>query len=454
MASVTHWGRLEPRSVAPTTSPKGCGPKCAIRCGCWPVNGSWVSSTPTTADRPWSPRSAHAASRDRVVPGVLGRGRRRRRRVRPTRSVRRARAGPPRPAYARPGRPAVRGAPRAPRAARVLPAFVDAFAVSRLSADDVSDDASERFAAAVAGRVVDGGALLDAALDNVKLWSLTPAGAIATRPRRGRPRRRRPRRLVHPHLRRADGRRRVEPGPARVRVRHRVGGRRRHRADARRRRLSGRQARLVRQRPRGGAAAPAPSPGRGSGDRFLPMPVQFHGMPSSRWWELEDARTDFGAVRPNATDLGLLLLAEFALIYADDWFVTPSPVPVGVLVSVTSWSSPTRSANARGSRRQDRGSDDVWQRFGVFDLTRRDGTRASADGLLVPPATAAHSRVGRSKKSCCSATRWRTWRGGSRTCCRTRSANPSPVTTSSSAPCAPARSTTSTTTTRPRSATG
>ena len=39
---------------------------------------------------------------------------------------------------------------------------------------------------------------------------------------------------------------------------------------------------------------------------------------------------------------------------------------------------------AAGSR-----SDDAWQRFGVFDLTRRDGTRASADGLLVPPATAA-----------------------------------------------------------------
>ena len=63
---------------------------------------------------------------------------------------------------------------------RVLPAFVDAFAVSRLAPADVSDDASERFVAAVAGRVVDGGALLDAALDNVRLWSLTPAGAIAT----------------------------------------------------------------------------------------------------------------------------------------------------------------------------------------------------------------------------------------------------------------------------------
>jgi hypothetical protein len=119
------------------------------------------------------------------------------------------------------------------------------------------------------------------------------------------------------------------------------------------------------------------------------MPVQFHGMPSSRWWDLEDARTDFGAVRPNTTDLVLLLLAEFALIYSDDWFVTPVAVPVGTLVSLTdlivtdTFGERTR-IEAAGSR-----SDDAWQRFGVFDLTRRDGTRASADGLLVPPATAA-----------------------------------------------------------------
>ena len=147
----------------------------------------------------------------------------------------------------------------------------------------------------------------------------------------------------------------LEPGPARVRVRRRVGGRPRHRTDAGRRRLPGRQARLVRQRPRGGAAPTPPSSGTPTPDRFLPMPVQFHGMPSSRWWELEDARTDFGAVRPNATDLGLLLLAEFALIYADDWFITPVPVPVGAPgLGDRASSSPTRSANARASRRQGR----------------------------------------------------------------------------------------------------
>ena len=212
----------------------------------------------------------------------------RRRRVGPARGDGRARAGAARPAdtCVQAGLQFARFLERR-GADRVLPAFVDAFAVSRLSPADVSDDASERFVAAVAGRVVDGGALLDAALDNVKLWSLTPAGAIATADRDAVD-------LAADDLvdwfTRTYG---AQTGggawnPAQLEYEFGVG-------------LAGAPASeptLVADDYPGGrldwydsdlAGAPPPpaAPAPGSAptvDRFLPMPVQFHGMPSSRWW--------------------------------------------------------------------------------------------------------------------------------------------------------------------------
>ena len=67
---------------------------------------------------------------------------------------------------------------------------------------------------------------------------------------------------------------------------------------------------------------------------FLPSPVIFDGMPNTRWWAFEDRRTNFGEVRPDSVDLGKLLLMEFALVYANDWFVLPYTLPVGTVVEV------------------------------------------------------------------------------------------------------------------------
>ena len=225
MASVTHWGRLEPRC---RTDDFAEGLRAEVRDPLWMLARQWQMGE-FDADDGGSPVVAEVAYAASPIESY------------------RARSGAAVPVDDASGpleamverepvpldlRTRVQAGLQFARflerrgADRVLPAFVDAFAVSRLSPADVSDDASERFVAAVAGRVVDGGALLDAALDNVKLWSLTPGGRDRDgRPRRGGPRRRRPRRLVHPHLRRPDRRRRVEPGPARVRVRRRVGGR-------------------------------------------------------------------------------------------------------------------------------------------------------------------------------------------------------------------------------------
>jgi hypothetical protein len=66
----------------------------------------------------------------------------------------------------------------------------------------------------------------------------------------------------------------------------------------------------------------------------LPTSVTFNGMPNTRWWAFEDGRTNFGDIKPDTTDLAKLLLIEFALVYANDWFQIPISVPAGSVVSI------------------------------------------------------------------------------------------------------------------------
>jgi hypothetical protein len=68
--------------------------------------------------------------------------------------------------------------------------------------------------------------------------------------------------------------------------------------------------------------------------RSIATPVTFRGMPARRFWEMEDAAVDIGALSAAAEDIGRLLLREFALIYGNDWFLIALAVPVGSEVAV------------------------------------------------------------------------------------------------------------------------
>lgn len=125
-------------------------------------------------------------------------------------------------------------------------------------------------------------------------------------------------------------------------------------------------------------AAPLPAPTveplRAGG---LPAAVTFPGMAASRFWEMEDARVDFGAMAVPVADVGRLLLVEFALVAGDDWSWLPLRVPSGSLLRVrrlavqdsfgVTWNAPPAG---RGTG------------FRLFDL---DGVDAGAPVLLVPP---------------------------------------------------------------------
>jgi len=68
----------------------------------------------------------------------------------------------------------------------------------------------------------------------------------------------------------------------------------------------------------------------------IPAPVAFRGAPAPRYWELEDARIEYGLMPVGPTDLAQLLMIEYASSYGNDWFVVPLALPVGSLTAISS----------------------------------------------------------------------------------------------------------------------
>ncbi len=68
----------------------------------------------------------------------------------------------------------------------------------------------------------------------------------------------------------------------------------------------------------------------------LPAPVMLRGMPAPRFWELEDALMDLGALQPGGTDLPQLLMIDTVSGYGNDWYVIGLDLPTGSLVRTRS----------------------------------------------------------------------------------------------------------------------
>lgn len=120
----------------------------------------------------------------------------------------------------------------------------------------------------------------------------------------------------------------------------------------------------------------------------IPSPVAYKGMPASRWWEMEDRTVNFGAMEAEPTDLVRLLLIEFGLVYANDWFVMPVELDFGAYYSVRSLVV-TDTFGERllvHSSGQVDGANSPWGLFGLSD--RRGGADPANEALLFPPVLA------------------------------------------------------------------
>lgn len=67
---------------------------------------------------------------------------------------------------------------------------------------------------------------------------------------------------------------------------------------------------------------------------FIPSNIEFEGALTNRWWKFQDRETDLGDINPSTTDLSKLLLMEFGLTFANDWFLIPYTLPIGSLTNI------------------------------------------------------------------------------------------------------------------------
>ncbi|WP_406723872.1 hypothetical protein WJ438_03220 [Streptomyces sp. GD-15H] len=138
-----------------------------------------------------------------------------------------------------------------------------------------------------------------------------------------------------------------------------------------------------------GATGLAPAPARTEVTAtVLPAPAAFPGMPARRYWEFEDARVSLGQVETVPDDLARMLLAEYATVYSNDWYVVPLDLGAGTLTTVSSVVVGDTFSSALGGPTlmpaPGTGAGDA--HWSLFRLSTATGGRHPA--FLLPPATA------------------------------------------------------------------
>jgi hypothetical protein len=122
---------------------------------------------------------------------------------------------------------------------------------------------------------------------------------------------------------------------------------------------------------------------------FIPAPIKFKGMPLPRFWMMEDSQTDFGKVDTSVTGLLHLLLAEFGLIYSNDWFMLPYPLSINTICEIRNIVITDVFGQHILVRPAGRGLETSWHRWAMFHQTDRNDETRNTNVFYLAPAVAA-----------------------------------------------------------------
>ncbi|MET0461257.1 MAG: hypothetical protein ABW195_18545 [Ilumatobacteraceae bacterium] len=122
----------------------------------------------------------------------------------------------------------------------------------------------------------------------------------------------------------------------------------------------------------------------------VPAPVTLRGMPAPRFWELEDAMLDLGALTPGGTDITQLLMIESITGFGNDWYVIGVDLPVGSLTRTRSLVVTDTFGTAtllRPNGHQATTGSSAWQMFQLAMPVEQgsDGV-AMTNALFMPPS--------------------------------------------------------------------
>lgn len=137
--------------------------------------------------------------------------------------------------------------------------------------------------------------------------------------------------------------------------------------------------------------APQPGPAVENIASYIPSPVSFKGMPHPRFWAMEDSQVNFGKIDTSPTGLLHLLLAEFGLIYGNDWFVLPYQLSINTLCEIKGLVVTDVFGQQQLVRPAGIGTGNQWQRWAMFhhtDITNKSSTTNNTFYLApaIPPS--------------------------------------------------------------------
>lgn len=131
-----------------------------------------------------------------------------------------------------------------------------------------------------------------------------------------------------------------------------------------------------------------PTPTKENHVSFLPAAIAFKGMPHPRFWMMEEGQTDFGKIDTTTTGLLHLLLAEFGLIYSNDWFMLPYPLEVNNLCEIKGIVILDVFGQNTLIRPAGRGPETNWHRWSMFHQTDVNDSSTATNYFYLPPAVA------------------------------------------------------------------
>lgn len=110
--------------------------------------------------------------------------------------------------------------------------------------------------------------------------------------------------------------------------------------------------------------------------------IQYAGMPATRFWEFEDGQVNFARLQAGPLDLVRMMVAEYALVHGNDWFLVPARVRAGGLYRVREMT--VRDTFGRVTTVQPVANEpnSRWRLHGLVDLDSGD---VDGSRLFVPP---------------------------------------------------------------------